>query len=152
MNDWADIISLSAELAPAAGTVLLAALTLWLLWRGVGRLLRAFGSKPQASQGTSPRDQHRERREPTLEPAAPQTSTALDTSEILALKASIDALTQQVADLSRKLAASEVRLTAGSRPTPIVMNREEIAVSVDPSATLGRGRGNQSLTLTEKTS
>jgi hypothetical protein len=140
VNDWAGLISTGIELAPAAGIVLLAALAAWLFWRGIRRLLGGFGTRHQVVEDASRRDFRHERREPTLGPAAPQGSQSLDASEILMLKASIDALTRQVAELSRKLSAvDDARLTSATRPTPVVVSKEDPAAPAQPRAA-GAGR------------
>jgi hypothetical protein len=139
LNDWADIISAGMKFAPAAGIVLLAALVVWLFWRGVRRILRAFGSRSHTPQDVLERSRPFERREPILEPAAAQNPPAVTSSDILALKASIDALTRQIADLSGKLAAAdETRLHAANRPSPVMMGKEDNAVSVERRAGLAQ--------------
>ncbi|HZB63218.1 MAG TPA: hypothetical protein VE423_11180, partial [Microvirga sp.] len=60
-------------------------------------------------------------------------------SEILALKASIDALTRQIADLSGKLAArDETRLNAAHRSSPAATGHEDNAVSIERRAALAQ--------------
>ncbi len=139
MNDWAEIISASMEFAPAAGIVILAALVVWLFWRGLRRVLRAFGNRPHAPRDFVQRDRPFERREPILEPAAAQHPLAVTSSEILALKASIDALTRQIADLSGKLAArDETRLNAAHRSSPAATSHEDNDVSIERRAALAQ--------------
>jgi ABC-type nickel/cobalt efflux system permease component RcnA len=135
LNDWTGIISAGMEFAPAAGIVLLAGLAAWLLWRMVGRVLRAFGNQPHAPRDHVPRGRAFERREPVLEPATARNPPPATVSEIHALRASIDALARQVAELSGKLAAAEdAGAPAAHRPTPVAMSREDQAVSVERRA------------------
>jgi hypothetical protein len=76
-----------------------------------------------------------ERREPILEPATARNPPPATVSEILALRASIDALARQVAELSGKLAApDEARLHAANRPAPLATGHEDRAVSVERPA------------------
>ena len=132
LNDWTGIISAGTEFAPAAGIVLLAGLAAWLLWRMVGRVLRAFGSQPHAPRDHVRRGRAFERREPVLEPATARNPPPATVSEIQALRASIDALARQVAELSGKLAApDEARLHAANRPAPLATGHEDRAVSVE---------------------
>jgi hypothetical protein len=139
LNDWAEIISASLEFAPAAGIVLLAALTVWMFWRGLRGVLRAFGNRSHGPQDFVQAGRPFERREPILEPAAAHNSPAVTSSEILALKASIDALTRQIADLSGKLAArDETRLNAVNRSSPAAMGNEDNAVSIERRAALAQ--------------
>jgi len=139
LNDWAEIISASMEFAPAAGIVLLAGLVVWLFWRGVRRVLRAFGKESHAPQDVVQRGRPFERREPILEPAAAHNPPAVTSAEILALKGSIDALTRQIADLSGKLAAADgTRLHAANRPSPVVTGKEDSAVSVERRVALAQ--------------
>lgn len=105
MPDGTTLMSYGLEFAPAVIAILAAALAVWIVWRLVRRVLRwAFRSSKEIPVGTHPAPT-RERREPVL--GAPGTSTAPsvpDAADVLALKASIDALTRQIASLERKLA------------------------------------------------
>jgi ABC-type nickel/cobalt efflux system permease component RcnA len=131
LNDWTGIISAGMEFAPAAGIVLLAGLAAWLLWRLVRRVLQAF-NRSHAPQDLVQRGRAFERREPILEPAAARNPPPASVSEIHALRASIDALTRQVADLSGKLAApDETRLHAANRPSPLAVSHGDRAISVE---------------------
>lgn len=104
MPDLSRIMSYGLEFAPALGAVLAAALAVWIVWRIVRRAWQlAFGSResPVAPQHASVR----ERREPVLgPPEEPPSAQMPDMADIRALKASIDALTRQIASLERKLA------------------------------------------------
>ena len=124
------------EFAPAAGIVILAALVVWLFWRGLRRVLRAFGNRSHAHQDFVQRDRPFERREPILEPAAAHNSPAVTSSEILALKASIDALTRQIADLSGRLGARDEMRPPAARPSPSMVGHEDNAVSIERRAAL----------------
>ena len=126
------------EFAPAAGIVILAALTVWLFWRGLRRVLRAFGNRSHGPQDFVQRDRPFERREPILEPAAAHNSPAVTSSEILALKASIDALTRQIADLSGRLAARDETRPPAARPSPSMVGNEDNAVSIERRAALAQ--------------
>jgi hypothetical protein len=132
LNDRMGIISAGMEIAPAAGIVLLAALAAWLLWRMARRALRAFGDRSQAPRDHVHRARAFERREPILEPATARNPPPATVSEILALRASIDALTRQVAELSGKLAApEEAGLHAANRPSPLAVSHGDRAISVE---------------------
>ena len=126
------------EFAPAAGIVILAALTVWLFWRGLKRVLRAFGNRSHGPQDFVQAGRPFERREPILEPAAAHNSPAVTSSEILALKASIDALTRQIADLSGKLAARDETRPPAARPSPSMVGNEDNAVSIERRAALAQ--------------
>ena len=131
MNDWTQIMSAGLEFAPAAGIVLMAALAVWLVRRMVKRILGAFGRRSHAPQDFVQPGRPLERREPILEPATAQNGPATS-SEILALQASIDPLTRQVAELSGKLAApDEARLHAANRPSPLAVSHGDRAISVE---------------------
>jgi hypothetical protein len=132
LNDWTGIISAGMEFAPAAGIVLLAALAAWLLWR---MARQALGNRSHAPRDHVQRGRAFERREPILEPATARNPPPATVSEILALRASIDALARQVAELSGKLAApDEARLHAANRPAPLATGHEDRAVSVERPA------------------
>jgi hypothetical protein len=126
------------EFAPAAGIVILAALTVWLFWRGLRRVLRAFGNRSHGPQDFVQAGRPFERREPILEPAAAHNSPAVTSSEILALKASIDALTRQIADLSGRLAARDETRPPAARPSPSMVGNEDNAVSIERRAALAQ--------------
>lgn len=135
MSDWTEIISASRELAPAAGILLLTALAAWLLWRMVRRVLRAFGNGTAAPRDLVQRGRPFERREPILEPAGARNPPPATASEIHALRASIDALTRQVADLSGKLAGTDAsRAHAANRPSPVARGYDDQTVSVERRA------------------
>lgn len=137
MSDWTEIISASRELAPAAGILLLTALAAWLLWRMVRRVLRAFGNGTDAPRDLVQRGRPFERREPILEPVAARNPPPAQVSEIHALRVSIDALTRQVADLSGKLAGTDaMRIHVASRPSPVAINHEDRAISIERRAAL----------------
>jgi hypothetical protein len=141
LNDWTEIISASTELAPAAGILLLTALAAWLLWRMVRRVARAFGSRSDDPRDLVQRGPPFERREPILEPAGARNPPPAQVSEIHALRASIDALTRQVADLSGKLAGTDAtRIHVASRPSPVATNHEDRAVSIERRAALAPPR------------
>jgi hypothetical protein len=102
--DGTTLMSYGREFAPALIAVLAAALAVWLVWRLVRRVLRfAF----RGSEEVPVRTHHspdRERREPVLgAPGTPAAPSVPDAADILALKASIDALTRQIASLERTL-------------------------------------------------
>ncbi len=153
MINWAEVISTGVELAPTIGIVLLAAWAMWLFWRMVRRVLQAFGQRSRSSEDMPRVHRDFERREPTLEPASPSVSPDLNASEILALKASIDALSRQVENLTRTLSVkSEPGPDVNGRLSPKMAGKENVTISIEPKAFAGPVRPVQSRALTEKTS
>jgi hypothetical protein len=102
--DGTTLMSYGLEFAPAVIAVLAAALAVWIVWRLVRRVLRfAFRGSGDAPVRTR-HSPDQERREPVLgAPGTPAAPSVPDAADILALKASIDALTRQIASLERKL-------------------------------------------------
>jgi hypothetical protein len=102
--DGTTLVSYGWEFAPALIAVLAAALAVWIVWRLVRRVLRfAFRSSEEVPVRTR-HSPDRERREPVLgAPGPPAAPSVPDAADILALKASIDALTRQIASLERRL-------------------------------------------------
>lgn len=130
MTEQNELISLMTALAPAALFILVAAF-LWLVVRALLRLFRSSATRP-VDIPVPPDDlTAQERREPVLEPAKPVTvSTIPDAADVLALKASIDALTRQIASLERKLTPV---VPAPPPSVPPRIKEEEIGpISVGP--------------------
>jgi hypothetical protein len=96
------------EFAPALIAILAAALAVWLVLRLIRRVLQFLSRKPEHAVVQPRHPVPQERREPVLAPpAAPPASAPQipDAADILALKASIDALTRQISSLEKKLVA-----------------------------------------------
>jgi hypothetical protein len=95
--DGTTLMSYGLEFAPAV-------IAVWIVWRLVRRVLRfAFRGSGDAPVRTR-HSPDQERREPVLgAPGTPAAPSVPDAADILALKASIDALTRQIASLERKL-------------------------------------------------
>jgi len=116
--DGTTIMSYGLEFAPALIAILAAALAVWIVWRLVRRVLQFFTRKPDESTIPASYAAVQERREPVLgPPAAPSPPSIPDAADVLALKASIDALTRQIASLERKLAPAP---EAPAAPAPVV--------------------------------
>lgn len=101
----------------------------------VRRVLRAFGNGTDAPRDLVQRGRPFERREPILDPVTARNPPPATVSEIHALKASIDALTRQVADLSGKLAGTDAsRAHAANRTSPVARGYDDQTVSVERRA------------------
>ena len=94
---------LMTGLAPLAATIFVTVCVLWLVWRALRSLFRPHPSKTR-DIGLPPEPDAR-RREPTLGAApAPTLSPSVpDAADVLALKASIDALARQIGLLEKRL-------------------------------------------------
>lgn len=108
---------LMTDFAPIAAMMFVAACVLWLVWRAIRSLFRS----PARARDDIP--VHREpdgaRREPVLGPstqAAPAPSTIPDAADVLALKASIDALTRQIAALEKRLTPANTNVPVTLAP------------------------------------
>lgn len=98
MFDWNGVLSAGIDLAPTVAFIVLAAAILWIVWGLVKRLRELFSRHPAESQ--IQRYSPQVRQEPVLVSTVAENRAApADAADILALKASIDALTQQVAAL-----------------------------------------------------
>jgi hypothetical protein len=87
--------------------ILLALAVVWAVWRGARGLIRAIGGTPRGAPIQHERPEQ-DRIEPVLGPVTPSPAPILSAVDVFALKASIDALTHQVAALERRLAPSLV--------------------------------------------
>jgi hypothetical protein len=102
--DGTRIMSIGLEFAPALLAVLAAAVAFWAMWRLARRALGFGARRPEDAPARSGRSGARERREPVLGlPVGPSSPAVPDAADVLALKASIDALTRQIASLERTL-------------------------------------------------
>jgi hypothetical protein len=129
--DWSAVLSKGLDVAPTAIGILLAVWVVWFVWRLIQRLFRFASRSSEDVQTEPPRQTAQERREPVLERIATPVSSIPDAADVLALKASIDALTRQIAALEKRLAPP-----APARPTadrsPIERPHREIPVPVEP--------------------
>ncbi len=107
MLDGNTIMSYGLEFAPALVAILAAAFGVWIVWRLVRGALNALFRKREERPEPVAYSIIQERREPVLgPPAAPSSSSPPsipDAADVLALKASIDALTRQIASLEKGL-------------------------------------------------
>jgi hypothetical protein len=129
--DGNTLMSLALEWGPAILIVLLAAWVLMAIWRFLKRL---FGFDDTRSRGAAvpPQPQPVEaRREPLLGSPQPAVSTIPDAADVLALKASIDALTRQIGVLEKRLAPAEPVLPA-AEVQPATQGGEVIPIPIDP--------------------
>jgi hypothetical protein len=102
--DWSAVLSKGLDVAPMAIGILLAVWVAWFVWRLIQRLFRLTGRSREDAQAEPSTLPTWERREPVLERIAPPVSSIPDAADVLALKASIDALTRQIAALEKRLA------------------------------------------------
>lgn len=112
--------NLMTNLAPLVAIMFVAACVLWLVWRGMRGMFRTSGKRADGRPAPAPHDAAR--REPVLgsSAAAPsQPHQAIpDAADVLALKASIDALTRQIGALERRLAPANSNVPAAPTPRP----------------------------------
>lgn len=103
------------ELAPIAAAAFLGLCLVWLAWRTVRRLVGPGRERrePAFAEQTVPAP---ERRDPALSPAQPAAPAVPDAADILALKASIDALTRQIAALERRLTPANSNVPPVEKP------------------------------------
>ncbi|AWM87576.1 hypothetical protein [Microvirga sp. 17 mud 1-3] len=115
------------ELAPIAAASFLGLCLVWLLWRALRRLVapRAERQEPAFSEPVpQPVEPVPARREPVLAPSQPGPSQPVpqpsvpDAADILALKASIDALTRQIASLEKRLVPAHSNEVVVEKPVP----------------------------------
>jgi hypothetical protein len=114
--DGNTIMSYGLEFAPALAAILAAAFGVWIVWRLVRGALNALFRKREERPEPVAYSIIQERREPVLgQPAAPSPSSSPsipDVADILALKASIDALTRQIASLEKRLVPASGSLSS----------------------------------------
>lgn len=114
------------NLPAALVTLFLAACVLWLIWQAFHRLLSPRKRRLEPSLTDQSGNGH-------IEPAAPQAaSTIPDAADVLALKAAIDNLAQQVAALERRLAAGQTSLLPPPVPTDKVIEQSAVLPSISP--------------------
>ncbi|MCB5175712.1 hypothetical protein [Microvirga lenta] len=134
MLDWNEIASYGIEMAPAAFAVLAAVLVIWLVWRLVrGALRLVLGARESPADAPRPR-KATERREPVLGPPAAASVPSRpvpDAADVLALKASIDALTRQIASLEKKLTVPP-EAPAALSPSRTTGGEDASRISVTP--------------------
>jgi hypothetical protein len=105
--DWSEVVAMGIEAAPTAAVILLALASMWAIWGGAKRLIRSIGGTPRGAPIQHERPDQ-DRIEPVLGPVTPSPAPILSAVDVFALKASIDALTHQVAVLERRLSPSPV--------------------------------------------
>jgi len=127
--DWSEVVAMGIEGAPTATVILLALATLWVMWRAAKRLIRSSGGTSRGAPIQHERLEQ-DRIEPVLGPVAPSPAPILNAADVFALKASIDALTHQVAVLERRLAPSPV--PPRGAPHLVKSNEDPPAASVAP--------------------
>ncbi|MGO4571623.1 hypothetical protein [Microvirga sp. 2TAF3] len=113
-------------LAPVAAAFFVAACVLWLVWRGFRRLLQSPGADRQEPQFTVQVESGQARREPALGPAQATAPSIPDAADVLALKASIDALTKQIAALEKRLAPANSNIPATDGAPPAAARTRQI--------------------------
>lgn len=107
------------DLAPMAAALFLGLCLLWLVWRALRRLVAAPRSERQEPAFRDTLEPVSTRREPPLNPVPPAPNPNVpDAADILALKASIDALTKQIASLERRLIPANSNVASVERPAP----------------------------------
>jgi hypothetical protein len=104
---WSAVAATGIEGAPTAAVILLMLAGIWVIWRGAKGLIRSIGGTPRGAPIQHERLEQ-DRIEPVLGPATSSPAPILNAADVFALKASIDALTHQVAALERRLAPSPV--------------------------------------------
>ena len=121
MND------LMTDLAPVAALMFVAACVLWLVWRAIRSLFRSSREAAPVAPASPAYDTAR--REPLLPASRPAPTTIPDAADVLALKASIDALTKQIGLLERRLAPANTNVQAAPRApaTPSPESDERVA-------------------------
>lgn len=133
MVEQSEFVSMAMALAPAALFVLAAALSVWLVWRVLCRLLRSPERRTEDVSVPLKAFDGSKRREPVLEPVTPSAvSTIPDAADVLALKASIDALTRQIASLEKRLAPAAPGSTVVAHGSPAARDEENSRISVGP--------------------
>jgi hypothetical protein len=118
---------LMTDLAPLAALMFVAACVLWLVWRAIRGLFRS--SREVAPVASAAPAYDVARREPVLAASRPVQTTIPDAADVLALKASIDALTKQIGLLERRLAPANTNVLAAPRApaTPSAEPEEKVA-------------------------
>lgn len=107
------------DLAPMAAALFLGLCLLWLVWRALRRLVAAPRSERQEPAFQDSSEPVSARREPALHPVPPPPHPNVpDAADILALKASIDALTKQIASLERRLTPANSNVPPVEKPAP----------------------------------
>lgn len=132
MLDGNTMMSYGLEFAPALIAILAAALGAWVIWRLVRSALNLLFRKSEERPEPVAYSIIQERREPVLDPARepsrPSSPTIPDAADVLALKASIDALARQIASLENRLVPSLEALGGPAMATP----PKDAAVPVKP--------------------
>lgn len=105
---------LMSDLAPLAAMIFVALCILWLAWRAIRHLFRSPARIPDDIPVRTMPDAPR--REPSLAPSTSAPSAIPDAADVLALKASIDALARQIGALERRLAPANTNLAVAPRP------------------------------------
>jgi hypothetical protein len=136
MFDW----TLMLEWAPTLIMVLLAVWATWFVWRLLKRLFRFAGDKTESAPVSSRAYPAQERKEPVLGPVASSASTIPDAADVLALKASIDALTRQIASLEKRLAPPSA-VQAAAPPLPNTRSGDVIPMPIEPVVSPERRKG-----------
>ncbi len=122
MLDGNSFLTYGLEFAPALIAILAAALGVWIVWRLVRSAMSLFFRKADERPEPAAYSIIHERREPMLvpavEPSRPSSPTVPDAADILALKASIDALTRQIASLENRLVPAIEAMSSPGMPAP----------------------------------
>jgi hypothetical protein len=124
-------LSMFNDLAPTLIVLFLAACVLWLIWSALRRLFRSPKRAQDASLAPDP-EPTVERREPTVQPVSAPAQAIPDAADVLALKAAIDNLAQQVAALEKRLASGQASLQAVQAPPAERMSERVSEVSKVP--------------------
>ena len=96
------------DLAPAAAMIFVALCLFWLVWRAIRGLFRS--SERKSEERPVRADPDLLRRDPVLNSSGAAPSTIPDAADVLALKASIDALARQIGALERRLSPANTNI------------------------------------------
>jgi hypothetical protein len=118
---------LMTDLAPWAAALFVALCVLWLVWRAIRNLFSVRAAEPQ-DMGP-PVIPDTSRREPMLSRSSPPSPSSIpDAADVLALKASIDALARQIGLLEKRLGPANTNV-----PSPVMPRlARETAVAPEP--------------------
>ncbi len=107
--------SMFNDLASILIVLFLAACVLWLIWSALRRLFRSPKRAQDPSLTPDP-EPIVGRQEPTVQPVLAPAQAIPDAADVLALKAAIDNLAQQVAALEKRLASGQTPMQAVQAP------------------------------------
>lgn len=112
--------------APVAALLFLIACVLWLAWRGFRRLVSSPAPARQEPAFHAHPEMTASHRELALSPAQNPPPAVPDAADILALKASIDALTKQIATLEKRLIPANSNIPPLENAPPIATAKKSM--------------------------